>query len=91
MEVLDALLSADVREEIVNVASGTPCAAEDIVLGIERRLGRAALWETVEGVRRRTLVSVGKLGKLLPRAPVVERLGAEGHLDRLLDRYVPCY
>ncbi|GAA4107589.1 NAD-dependent epimerase/dehydratase family protein [Streptomyces hundungensis] len=91
VEVLDGLLGADVREEIVNVASGTPCSAEDIVAGIERRLGRAALRETVEGAPQRTLVSVGKLGKLLPQSPVVERLGGDGHLDRLLDRYVPCY
>ncbi|WP_328663552.1 NAD-dependent epimerase/dehydratase family protein [Streptomyces sp. NBC_00328] len=89
--VLDGLLTADVRDEIVNVASGTPCAAEDIVRGIERRLGRTAVHETADGVRQRTLVSVDKLRKLLPEASVAERLGGEGHLDRLLDRYVSCY
>ncbi|MER6382158.1 NAD-dependent epimerase/dehydratase family protein [Streptomyces sp. NPDC001250] len=89
--VLDGLLTANVRDEIVNVASGTPSAVEDIVRGVERRLGRTAVHETVDGVRQRTLVSVDKLRKLLPELPLIDGLGGDGHLDRLLDRYVPCY
>ncbi|WP_033354666.1 NAD-dependent epimerase/dehydratase family protein [Kitasatospora aureofaciens] len=82
---VDALLTAGVRDRIVNVAAGTPYPVEEIVRGIERRLGRTAARESVPAAAQRTEVSVERLRRLAPDA--CPRGGAE-YLADLLDRHV---
>ncbi len=82
---LDGLLAAGIRNEIVNVASGTAYRIEDIVDGVEARLGCAATREIVEVPSNRTVVSVEKLRRLVPAACPP---GGLPYLNVLLDRYV---
>ncbi|WP_435135605.1 NAD-dependent epimerase/dehydratase family protein [Actinacidiphila sp. bgisy144] len=87
---LDALLAAGVRNEVFNVAAGTPYAVEDIVRGVEARLDRQARWDVVDAAGRggRAVVSVDRLrrhvGALAPA-------GGPAYLARMLDRYTASY
>ncbi|RKN47496.1 NAD-dependent epimerase/dehydratase family protein [Micromonospora endolithica] len=83
---LDGLLAADVRNEVVNVASGTAYPIEDIIDGVEARLGCRAAREIIVDVDpNHTVVSVAKLRAL---APAACPSGGPRYLDHLLDRYV---
>lgn len=84
--VLDRLLRDGVRNRVVNVASGIDQAVEDIVAGIEDRLGRTAEREFIDVPPTRAGVSTLRLRSLVPEA---EGFGyGPGYLDALLDRYV---
>jgi len=85
VRAVDGLLSRGVRDETVNVASGTPYAVEDIVAGVERRLRTRAVRRVVDSGAARTLVSVERLRLLVPQACPP---GGPPYLDGLLDRYV---
>ncbi|HEY8978437.1 MAG TPA: NAD-dependent epimerase/dehydratase family protein [Streptomyces sp.] len=85
VRAVDGLLSRGVRDETVNVASGTPYAVEDIVTGVERRLRTRAVRRVVDSGAARTLVSVERLRLLVPQACPP---GGPPYLDGLLDRYV---
>lgn len=63
--IIDALLSRSVRDEIVNVASGTAVPVTAIVDRLERRLGVTARRELVDGGAAH-LVSTDKLRFLVP-------------------------
>ncbi|MFJ1760865.1 NAD-dependent epimerase/dehydratase family protein [Amycolatopsis sp. NPDC088138] len=86
---LTGLLEAGVNREIVNVASGTPFAIESVVDSVERRLGTTVGREVVTGSSGRTLVSIAKLRRYVPE--LAAGLGGERYLNRLVDRYAPCY
>ncbi|GHE48416.1 NAD-dependent epimerase/dehydratase family protein [Streptomyces capitiformicae] len=85
VRAVDGLLARGVRDETVNIASGTPYAIEDIVAGVERRLGTRAVRQMVDGYAVRSLVSVERLRLLVPDACPP---GGLPYLDGLLDRYV---
>ncbi|MFF0001186.1 NAD-dependent epimerase/dehydratase family protein [Streptomyces avermitilis] len=84
--VLERLLGAGVHGRIINVASGVASPIEEIIDGIEARLGRRVnrniLDVPVEAVR----ISNRCMRTLVPEA---EEFGfGARYLDRLLDRYV---
>ncbi|MFD9571104.1 NAD-dependent epimerase/dehydratase family protein [Streptomyces sp. NPDC059982] len=82
---VDALLGAGVRDQVVNIAAGTPYPIGDIVRGIETRLGRTAAREHVPAAPQRTEVSVERLRALAPdECP----RGGTAYLSALLDRHV---
>jgi nucleoside-diphosphate-sugar epimerase len=86
VEVLDTLLTNNVRGTIVNMASGVPESIERIVAGIESRLGVEANWKVVDRPADTTVVSTEKLRSLVPAA---NDFGfGPNYLDALLDRYV---
>ncbi|CAL9624676.1 NAD-dependent epimerase/dehydratase family protein [Streptomyces sp. NPDC003781] len=88
---LDALLTEGVRDDVFNVAAGTPYAVEHIVRGIERQLGRRARWDLVDrpAVRGgRGAVSLDRLRRRVgQRAPA----GGPAYLERLLEQYTTAY
>lgn len=83
---LDRLLRDGVRNRTVNIASGIPQPVEEIVEGIERRLGRTAERQIIDVPATRTLVSTSRLRSLVPEA--AEFGFGPGYLDALLDAYV---
>ncbi|WP_116204111.1 NAD-dependent epimerase/dehydratase family protein [Amycolatopsis circi] len=87
--ILAGLLDARTNREVVNVASGTPFAVESIVDCVERRLGKTVPREVVPGGSGKTLVSIAKLRRRAPGPSA--GLGGDQYLNRLVDRYVPCY
>jgi nucleoside-diphosphate-sugar epimerase len=83
--ILDELLRAGVRREVVNVASGVAVPIEDIVTHLESRLGRHAQWITSDVPAERA-VSIGKLRRLVP---ATEGLGFDaGYYRTVIDRYL---
>jgi dTDP-4-dehydrorhamnose reductase len=87
MRAVDLLLTRDVRDEIVNIASGQPEDIELIVNDLEQRLGTQAERTVVHGKpAKRSIASIAKLRKL---APEIDDFGfGPGYLAALLDRYV---
>ena len=90
VHVIDALLTAEVRDVVVNVASGRPWPVEEIVDGVARRLG-------VEPARAyppvrfsRTEVSLDRLRDLVPDFGKNSAVAPDddGYLGMLLDRYL---
>ncbi|MCF3119417.1 NAD-dependent epimerase/dehydratase family protein [Streptomyces arenae] len=88
VRAVDGLLAEGVENEVVNVASGTPRPVEEVVDGIEKRLGLTARREIVDVPVTMTPVSIDKLCALLPGMRSVTE---PDYLDRMLDRYVPYY
>ncbi|WP_320782573.1 SDR family oxidoreductase [Streptomyces sp. CRN 30] len=88
VRAVDGLLGRGVDNEVINVASGTPLPVRTIVHGIEKRLGLFARHEIVDVPFSLTRVSVDKLCALLPE---LRSVTDADYLDRMLDRYVPCY
>jgi nucleoside-diphosphate-sugar epimerase len=84
--VVDALLAAGLRDRVVNVGSGTPWPVEEILDGIERRLGRSAARAVVEVPGSRTELSITRLRALVPEG--IDFGFGPGYLSVLLDRYV---
>ncbi|PPK68507.1 NAD-dependent epimerase/dehydratase family protein [Actinokineospora auranticolor] len=86
VRILGFLRDDDVRGEVVNVASGRPVSIEDVVDGLEQRLGTRAERSLVEMPTKRAVVSVAKLRALVP---AVDGFGfGPGYLSALLDRHV---
>ncbi|MBK1786594.1 NAD-dependent epimerase/dehydratase family protein [Prauserella cavernicola] len=83
--VLDSLLTRKVTGEVVNIATGNPVEVENVVQGIERRLGRTAQRNYVSRPADRVLVDVTKVRRLVPE--FAELNFAEGYLDAMLDHY----
>jgi nucleoside-diphosphate-sugar epimerase len=85
--VIDRLLAAGVDREVVNVATGYAVPVEDIVAGVEARLGVRAARQVIDTPPVNHLVSIEKLHRLVPA------VGAMGfgptYYERVLDRYVP--
>lgn len=86
VHAIDQLLTGRVRDQVINVASGTPEPVERVIEGIERRLGRTARRVYVPGAVARTLVSTDRLRCLGADLPAVD--AGAGYLDRLLDQYL---
>ncbi|MEV5880756.1 NAD-dependent epimerase/dehydratase family protein [Streptomyces sp. NPDC052101] len=84
---IDGLIGLGVHD-VVNVASGVPRPVEELVEGIERRMGAAPRHEVVEVTPVSTTVSVDRLCALLPALRPVRE---PDYLDRILNRYVRCY
>ncbi|GAA3453651.1 NAD-dependent epimerase/dehydratase family protein [Dactylosporangium matsuzakiense] len=84
---IDGLLSADVRDIVVNVASGRPWPVEDIIDGVAKRLGSAPDRTYRARPVSRTEVSLARLHALVPGFAGGAPAG-DGYLDMLLDRYV---
>lgn len=83
--IVDELLRTGVRHEVVNVASGIAVPIEDIVVHLERRLGRHARWVTSDVPAERA-VSIGKLRRLVP---AIAGLGFDADYYRtVIDRYL---
>ncbi|PRY32494.1 NAD-dependent epimerase/dehydratase family protein [Umezawaea tangerina] len=88
VSAVDGLLAAGVRDEVVNVASGTPYPVGAIAEGVRARMGLPARQEVVDATPVRTAVSTARLRAAVPGlAP----LGGDAYLERLLDRYVRHY
>jgi nucleoside-diphosphate-sugar epimerase len=87
MLALDRLLANNVRDQIVNVATGYPERVERIVTEIERRLGITARRRLVEKPGAiRTVIATERLRSLVPEW---DGLGfGPSYLPALLDRYV---
>lgn len=85
--VVDRLLTAAVSRAVVNVATGYAVPVEDLVTGIEARLGTRARRIVVDTPPMNHLVSIGKLRRLVP---AVAAMGFGPHYyEHVLDRYVP--
>ena len=89
LDAIGVLLRRGVTGHVVNVASGMPQSVEDIVAGIERRLGVTARRRYVAGAVNRTVVSTALLRTLAPELD--GRFPGAGYLDEVLDRYLPLY
>ncbi|WP_367124305.1 NAD-dependent epimerase/dehydratase family protein [Streptomyces phytohabitans] len=92
LHALDRLLTDEVSGETLNVVSGRPESVEDVIDGIEKRLGTAVERTRVpeHGGPFRTPVSTARLRKLVPDFDAGS--GPPGaYLDRVLDAYVPLY
>ncbi|MFG1944132.1 NAD-dependent epimerase/dehydratase family protein [Nonomuraea sp. NPDC048826] len=89
VRAVDALLTAGVEKETVNVATGAPYPVEAIVDHLERRLAVRATREVVDTPPSRTLVSTAKLHRLTPGLewPTAD----EAYLDRLVRVYAHLY
>jgi ABC-type uncharacterized transport system ATPase subunit len=87
MRAVDLLLTRDVCDDVVNIASGQPEDIELIVNGLEQRLGTRAERTLVDGKpAKRSVASIAKLRKL---APEIDDFGfGPGYVPALLDRYV---
>lgn len=83
---LDALLSAGVRNDVVNLASGAPIAVPDIIDAIESRLDTRAERRTIPRPPERTVVSTTKLRSLVPDFAAHDF--GPCYLDDLLNRYL---
>jgi nucleoside-diphosphate-sugar epimerase len=87
---LKGLLDTGIRNQVVNVAAGTPYPVPDIVRGIEQRLDRQAHWTVVQPASTGgpATVDTGRLRQLVPdQAPA----GGDAYLNHLLDRYTNHY
>ncbi|HET9138280.1 NAD-dependent epimerase/dehydratase family protein [Actinophytocola sp.] len=83
--IVDALLTAGVSQEVVNVASGVLVTIEQIVDHVELRLGVTARREFVDAPARHP-VSVEKLRRLIPD---VADLGFQpGYYRTVIDHYL---
>lgn len=67
---LDGLLAADVRNTVVNIASGVPEPAERIIAEVEEQLGVVTRKRWVDGSVGCPAVSVARLAALVPSAVV---------------------
>ena len=86
LQMLDTLLAQEVRDEVVNVASGKPETIEAIVDGLEERLGTNAERKLVDMPTKRATVDISKIRKLMP---AFDEFGfGPGYLPALLDRHV---
>jgi nucleoside-diphosphate-sugar epimerase len=86
IKAVDGLLALGVRQQVVNVASGTLEPIEWLVDGIERRLGLYADRTFVDVKVTTTRTSTARLCSLVPEW---NDLGfGPGYLDQLLDDYV---
>ncbi len=86
LQMLDTLLAREVRDEVVNVASGHPETIEAIVDGLEERLGTKAARKLVEMPTKRANIDVSKIRGLMPS---FDELGfGPGYLPALLDRHI---
>jgi NDP-hexose 4-ketoreductase len=86
MRMVDSLLTQGVRDEVINVASGRSEAIEDIVDGLEERLGTRAERKLVDTPAKSGHVEVGKLRGLVAG---FDRFGiGPGYLKLLLDRNI---
>ncbi|SFW75392.1 NAD-dependent epimerase/dehydratase family protein [Amycolatopsis australiensis] len=86
MRMLDSLLAQGVRDEVINVASGRSEAIEDIVDGLEERLGTRAERKLVDMPAKRGHVRIEKLRGLVAG---FDELGiGPGYLKSLLDRNI---
>ncbi|MFH8404387.1 NAD-dependent epimerase/dehydratase family protein [Streptomyces sp. NPDC018019] len=85
---LEALLRQNIRNEVVNVASGFLCPVERIVAGLEARLGVTARKELVQANASGAPISIRKLRRLLANWPF--DFGAD-YPERLLERYTQSY
>jgi nucleoside-diphosphate-sugar epimerase len=87
--VIDRLLDTGTRDEVINVVSGVPQPVDNIIDGIERRLGANVERRYVPGEVLMTRASKERLEELVPN------FGAErippNYLDQMLDRYLPHY
>ncbi|MCK2221079.1 SDR family oxidoreductase [Actinomadura sp. ATCC 31491] len=83
--IVDALLTAGVSDEVVNVASGFAAPVEDIVRHLEHRLGRVCDKQYAD-VPPDPPVSIAKLRAL---APAVDGLGFhDAYYRAVVDRYL---
>lgn len=86
MRMIDSLLTNGVRDEVVNMASGRSEAIEDIVDGLEERLGTRAGRKLVDMPAKRGEVRIEKLRELVTG---FDDLGiGPGYLKTLLDRNI---
>ena len=86
LPILDTLLARRTRDEVVNLASGRDEDIEDIVGGLEDRLGVRADRKLIEMPARSGRINVDKLRKLIP---ALDEFGfGPGYLDGLLDRHI---
>jgi nucleoside-diphosphate-sugar epimerase len=85
--VLDRLLGDGHRDLVLNVASGVPQPIEQVVDGVERRLGTRAKRLRMPGHAWHTHPSIDRLCALLPEFRR-ERVGPD-YLDRVLDAHLP--
>jgi nucleoside-diphosphate-sugar epimerase len=92
MVIVDSLLGAEVRREVVNVASGVAVPVEDIISHLEDRLGHSAR-RHVSPTRSERPVSIDKLQTLVP-AVATMGFGDTYYrdvIDRYLDRTTAMY
>lgn len=88
VSITDALLTAGVNREVVNVASGHGIPVELIIRRLQLLLGVTARWTTVPGTPSQQ-VCTAKLRSLVPE---VDRMGFGPDYYRVvLDRYAPGY
>jgi nucleoside-diphosphate-sugar epimerase len=89
VRALDALLTAGVAKEVVNVATGSPYPVETLVDRLGRHFGVEPAKELVDAPPSRTLVSVAKLRQMIPDTtwPSAD----DAYLDRLITRYARHY
>lgn len=81
----DALLTRVVQDQVVNLASGRPVPVQDVVDGLELRLGTRAERIPLVTPAVQAVASVTKLQALVPG---FARFGfGRGYLPALLDRY----
>jgi nucleoside-diphosphate-sugar epimerase len=86
MRMIDSLLGQGIRDEVVNVASGRSEAIEDIVDGLEERLGTRAERKLVDMPAKRGDVRIEKLRSLVTG---FDDFGiGPGYLKLLLDRNI---
>jgi nucleoside-diphosphate-sugar epimerase len=86
MRMTDSLLTGGVRDEVVNVASGRSETIEDIVDGLEERLGTRAERKLVDMPAKRGEVRIDKLRGLVTG---FDDFGiGPGYLESLLDRNI---
>lgn len=86
LSILDALLTTDVHNEVINIASGRSEDIERIVDGLEERLGVRAARKRVEMPARQATVSIEKAHSLVPN---LDAFGfGPGYLPALLDRHI---
>lgn len=86
VQVIDHLLTARVRNEVVNVASGVQQPVERIVDEIAKQLGTHPRREVVEGTSGTGDIDISRLRSLVPQ---IGRIGfGHDYLERLVARYV---
>jgi nucleoside-diphosphate-sugar epimerase len=89
VRAVDALLSAGVAKEVVNVATGSPYPVETLVDRLGHHFGVEPAKELVDATPSRTLVSVAKLRQLIPDTPWPT--ADDAYLDHLVTRYATHY
>jgi nucleoside-diphosphate-sugar epimerase len=85
VRAVDALLTAGVSKEVVNVATGAPYSVETLVDRLGRHFGVEPVKEMVDVPPTRALASVAKLRQL---APDLTWPSAD---DAYLDQLITCY